>query len=92
MAWRIVKQPNGLYARFSDVVDNFTDFGMTRDEAIECCIDCPGGMGRDEAEQKVARAEESTASGRWDEAFRIIKEIHGQEKLDEFLLAYEEEQ
>lgn len=24
MAWRIVRQPNGKLARFSDIVDNFT--------------------------------------------------------------------
>jgi hypothetical protein len=35
MAWRIVKQPNGLLARFSDVVDNFTAVDMTKQEAIE---------------------------------------------------------
>jgi hypothetical protein len=35
MAWRIVKQPNGLYARFSDIVDNFTHYNMDRNEAIE---------------------------------------------------------
>ena len=35
MAWRIVVQPNGKYAKFSDVVDNFTDYDMTKDEVFE---------------------------------------------------------
>lgn len=37
MAWRIVKQPNGLLARFSEVVDDFTHYDMTEDEAMEVC-------------------------------------------------------
>ena len=39
MAWRIVKQPNGLYARFSDVVDNFTHYDMSENEVINRGID-----------------------------------------------------
>lgn len=38
MAWRIVKQPNGLYARWSDAVDNFTDYDMTLREAKILCV------------------------------------------------------
>ena len=38
MAWRIVKQPNGLYARFSDVVDSFTHMNMKEAQAFEVCL------------------------------------------------------
>lgn len=31
MAWRIVKQPNGLFASFSDIVDHFTYTDMTQE-------------------------------------------------------------
>jgi hypothetical protein len=37
MAWRIVKQPDGLYSRFSEVVDDFTHRDMTKLEAYELC-------------------------------------------------------
>lgn len=37
MPSRIVKQPNGLYACFSTIVDNFTAYGMTQTEAYELC-------------------------------------------------------
>lgn len=39
MAWRIVKQPNGQYARFADPVDDFTHYNMTREEAIQVCVE-----------------------------------------------------
>lgn len=35
MPSRIVRQPNGLYAVFSTVVDNFTFYGMTYEEAAQ---------------------------------------------------------
>ena len=38
MAWRIVKQPNGLLARFDEVSDSFTDYDMSAEEAIDLCI------------------------------------------------------
>ena len=52
MAWRIVKQPNGLLARFSDIVEAFTHYNMTKEEAIEVCWgECD--MGIQSAESKV---------------------------------------
>ena len=33
----IAKQPNGLYCRFSSVVDCPTDWNMTEDDYIELC-------------------------------------------------------
>ena len=33
----VAKQPNGLYCRFSTVVDCPTDWNMTADEYIELC-------------------------------------------------------
>lgn len=37
MAAFIAKQPNGLYCRFSTVVDCPTDWNMTEDDYIEMC-------------------------------------------------------
>jgi hypothetical protein len=37
MASFIAKQPNGLYCRFSTVVDCPTDWNMTSDDYIEMC-------------------------------------------------------
>lgn len=35
----ISKQPNGLFCRFSTVVDTVTDYNMTEDEYIEMCAE-----------------------------------------------------
>lgn len=37
MAGFVVKQPNGLYCRFSTVVDCPTDWNMTEEDYIELC-------------------------------------------------------
>ncbi len=34
MPGRIVKQPNGMYARFSTICDHFTDYDLERDMAV----------------------------------------------------------
>jgi hypothetical protein len=68
MAWRIVKQPDGLYARFSEVVDAFTHRDMTRSEAFDLCRE---EMGVHDAQQKMIRAESHPE--RWQEALDIIE-------------------
>lgn len=35
----IAKQPNGLYCRFSTIVDTVTDYNMTEEEYIELCAE-----------------------------------------------------
>jgi len=75
MAWRIVKQPNGKYARFSDPVDNFTHYAMTREEAVQYCQD---EIGLKAGETKVLRADEEP--GRWQDSLETIEAIHGVEE------------
>ena len=65
MAWRIVRQPNGLLARFSDVVDIFTHYDLTEQEALEVCVEF-GGCTRPEAREKVRRGLEDYAPMRED--------------------------
>jgi predicted component of type VI protein secretion system len=38
MGATICKQPNGKYARYSSVVDDFTDINMTEDDYIQLCV------------------------------------------------------
>ena len=35
----IAQQPNGLYCRFSTIVDTVTHYNMTKDDYIELCKD-----------------------------------------------------
>ena len=74
MGWRIIKQPNGLFARFSEIVDDFTDYDMTEKDVIELCkmsynMDDIGSQG------KLQRAIDNPQ--RWQEALEIIEAVHG---------------
>lgn len=85
MAWRIVRQPNGKYARFADPVDNFTHFDMTHEEAVEYCQD---EIGLKAGETKVLRADEEP--NRWKDSLETIEAIHGIEervKVETLILA-----
>ncbi len=35
----IAKQPNGLYCRYSGIVDNITHHNMTEEDYIELCVE-----------------------------------------------------
>jgi hypothetical protein len=74
MAWRIVQQPNGKLARFSDVVDDFTDVDMTYEEALDECI--REGMSVMDAVDKVMRGIEA-GNARYLECLETIRMIHG---------------
>lgn len=78
MANRAIKQPNGMYARFSEVVDDFTIMNLYREELLvlyaqEC--------GEEIAQGKLDRAD--AASDRFEEAVGIIEAIHGKNVADE---------
>ena len=74
MAWRIIKQPNGKLARFSEVVDDFTHSDMTEEEAIKVCMD-EFDMGKNASVEKVKRGEKADY---FDDAIEIIKSVHGE--------------
>ena len=91
MGWWYVRQPNGLLARFSTVVDDFTAYDMTEDEAREDALDGPVGVGRVLAAEKVADAMadvpglfvtgehdlESDGLNRFRRAIATVAAIHG---------------
>lgn len=78
MAWRIIQQPNGRYARFSEVVDNFTDYDLTRTEAVELCKG--HGLKSETAEVKVRLAEQNPS--RYKGAMEIVRLIHGDDEAE----------
>lgn len=92
----IVRQPNGLLAEFSTIVDHFTALDMTEAEAIEHCRE---HMGRKDAEAKVRRgvidedvwrpgSGPGSGHDRWDAALRTVVLVHGQKGLDKFRAEY----
>ena len=92
MAWRIVKQPNEKFARFSDIVDDFTHMNMTKEEATTVCV---GYAGIVTAMRKVKGGEldfkpwtiNTVGSGqdRWEHAIDQILMVHGEQRVKEIL-------
>lgn len=90
MGWRFVRQPNGLLARFSDVVDDFTHYDMTEEEAVE---EAREDLGREAAIKKVKAGVEDyepwtnnvkgDGLSRWRDCLESIESVHGKEKLAE---------
>jgi hypothetical protein len=74
MGWRIIKQPTGRFARWSDVVDDFTDYDMTEQEAHGTCVRLAG-----EAVADVKMRWAKISPGRFNEAIETIREVHGEE-------------
>ena len=84
MAWRIVKQPNGKLARFSDIVDDFTDMNMTEDEAFDLCRHY---LGVEDSKRKVRAGVEDwipwtvetpgDGTTRWIDSIETILDVHG---------------
>lgn len=80
MGNRAVKQPNGLYARFSEMVDDFTHVNCTRETLWEYY---GGERDIEHANGKMDRADNEP--GRFDEAMKIIEAIHGKDHATETL-------
>jgi hypothetical protein len=73
MAWSIVQQPNGLLARYSEVVEDFTDYNLTLEEAEQVCSEY---LGRLEAQKKVQRGIDA-GQARFTGAIETIRQVHG---------------
>ena len=90
MAERIVVKPNGLFAEFSEIVDDFIHFNMTEEEVYEIYR-----LRAIEESKRTVAFKISTAKhdmNRWQEALDIIEEIHGEDKLiKDFLISWRSE-
>ena len=84
MGWRIVKQPDGLLSRFSDIVDNFTHQNMNEEEALKVCIQ--EGLTPEQAKTKVQSGVDDlipftnikgTGTTRYEDCIKTINIIHG---------------
>lgn len=59
-----LKQPNGKYARFSTIVDDFTAMGLTRDRAV---THAQRDVGEREGIGKIERADADALAAEYDE-------------------------
>lgn len=95
MPSRFVKQPNGLLAVFSTIVDTFTSYDLTEAEALAVARD---EWRSNDPEGAVSRGVNDALFGfgtqgecgdgthRWKEALDTIRAVHGKEKLRETLV------
>jgi predicted RNase H-like HicB family nuclease len=95
-----LRQPNGLFARFSTVVDNFTHYAMTREEALGVARH---ELGRGDAEAKIQRAVDDDVNGmgiriikddglnRWRDCLETIQLMHGDAELAKVVAMIENE-
>lgn len=99
MPTRIIRQPNGLLARFTTVSDAVTDYDMTAQEAyLRCCED----MASHEAARKVQRGLEDDLVGlliddskkdgldRWRDAVHTMGLVHGKDAVADLVATMDE--
>lgn len=95
MPARIVKQPNGLWARFSTVVDSFTHMNMNDKEAREALVAGPfKRTSKEEVEKSMERAARDDVDGkaqkddglnRWRDSLVDIEHQHGKKEVERFI-------
>lgn len=73
----IAQQPNGLYCRFSTIVDTVTHYNMTKDDYIEVCKD---RLGKKRGEEEAREAAEDCYECHYDDSLemRLVKEAFRQ--------------
>lgn len=94
MAWRFVKQPNGLLARFDEIIDNFTHANYSPADAVALGV-ADYAMDEASAKRKVQAAIDDMdimgsgipGSGldRWNDALETIGFRHGKQAVAEML-------
>ena len=85
MGWQILKQPNGKYAVWSTIVDNFIIKNCTRDQLVEFYICSQREMIENSIDEKLERIEKGiklNLENTMEDCLRRIKIIHGKKEYD----------
>lgn len=95
MGRQIIKQPNGKYAIWSSVVDDFIYLNITPEEYIEERIKEEAEQIRDNVMKVVKLLDEGKPAyyqftKSWEQALSLIEEIHGKKAKKKVLKDYEE--
>ena len=82
MGTQIVKQPNGKYALWSSIVDDFTLLDADANDIIESFVDdfrrrCTADVNRVIAELERGGSPYHQFTKSFDDCLAIIKEVHG---------------
>jgi len=95
MSHQIIKQPNGLYAIYSSICDNFVFINATPDDIVECWLEEEKERIYIKIDKIIAKLEAGEKpyyqfTLTWDEACDSIKETHGKAELNQILNMLEE--
>jgi hypothetical protein len=97
MGRQIIKQPNGLYAVWSTIIDNFVYINEDRGELIKSLTDEAINEIKEKTKEKVNKTIDELESGKkpyyqftmtWKEAIKTIKNIHGKKEVNKLLKFY----
>ena len=96
MGRQIIKQPNGKYAIFSSIVDDFVFANATAKEMIDFCVEEEASKIRESIKHIIDMLDKNEKpyhqfTMNWEEALDTIKEVHGEEGLKDTLEAINNE-
>ncbi len=72
-----VMQPDGRFARFSTVVDDFTDLNMSEEECIQLVVEDAIARAKKEATTSITSAK--THPEKWAGCLLTVENIHGKD-------------
>ena len=97
MGHQIIKQPNGKFAVFSSIVDDFIMYEATREDIIELELE----DSKERITREVDRVLEELKSTNprpyyqftrtWEDALQTIKEVHGKKHVKQILDSLDKE-
>lgn len=82
MGRRILKQPNGQYAIWSSIIDDFVLLNATKEEIVELRMSAAAEQAKEQTLQEIEELEKFRRVGsgphNWDEALATRKRTHDQ--------------
>jgi len=89
MGRHIIKQPNGLYAIWSTIVDNFIMTDATPEEYVDFRIEEETQRIKKDLKEIFEKIEKGERYHhtvyQWEEALKVLEEIHGKEEVNKLL-------
>lgn len=81
----VVRQPNGLYAVFSSIVDDFVVLDCTPAEVVSYFQNEARRQARKDAREAIQRADDRQDGDRrtWDDCLGTIRAVHGKARAAE---------
>jgi len=90
MGWQIIKQPDGKFAIWSSIVDNFIFVNCDADEVVAAFVEDATKDLERSVREKLEKVEADKPAyyqftKTWDEAIEDIRNLHGEEEAQRVL-------